>query len=565
MRFHLAFFLSVLFLILAGCRRGPGDGLTSLPDVGRGYSSFSLHAPWDGRDNDTRFDCHSTAERFFFRFEVSDSTLTLTEPFTGERDVDPEDRVEIFFAADASLSQPYYCAEMDPLGRVMDYKAQTYRQFDFDWNFRTLEVRGQVTPWGYRVAGSVSRAELASLGLDLEGGFWMGVFQGEAGDAGAVAVAGGGGDGAAAAAADGGIAGAAAACAAGTAGGEIRWYSLVPTDDATPDFHQPKVFFPCRMTPRPEQRGVVVYPGDVTSLGTGEWEKRIRLGGLRTLGLHAATSNDPIDSLEAFVRSAAGQEFLALCEREGVAVEYELHALETLLPRELFASHPEYFRMDETGERVADYNLCFSSEEAIEAMRPQLERLLAWMRPSSHRYFLWPDDKQNKYCSCERCRALSPSEQTLLFENRLLALLREYDPEATLAHLAYHQTLDAPLRVRATEGIFLEYAPILRDYADPLPEAELAALQDNLLAFRPATQHILEYWLDESMNARWKRPERPLLSFDPTLCARDVALYRRQGACSLTNFATWLDGPYVSQHGPTDPLFAGFAAAFASE
>ena len=506
------------------CQRTP----ESFCDLGQGFSSGALHAPWDGRDNDTRFDCHSTAERFFFRFEVSDSTLTLTEPFTGERDVDPEDRVEIFFAADASLSQPYYCAEMDPLGRTMDYKAQTYRQFDFDWDFRTLEVRGQVTPWGYRVAGSVAREELASLGLDLEGGFWMGVFQGEA-------------------------------------GGEIRWYSLVPTDDATPDFHQPKVFFPCRMTPRPEQRGVVIYPGDVTSLGTGEWEKRIRLGGLRTLGLHAATSNDPIDSLEAFVRSAAGQEFLALCEREGVAVEYELHALETLLPREIFASHPEYFRMDETGARVADYNLCFSSEEAIEAMRPQLERLLEWMRPSSHRYFLWPDDKQHKYCNCERCRALSPSEQTLLFENRLLALLREYDPEATLAHLAYHQTLAAPLRVRAAEGIFLEYAPILRDYADPLPEAELAALQDNLLAFPPATQHILEYWLDESMNARWKRPERPLLSFDPALCARDVALYRRLGACSITNFATWLDAPYISQHGPTDSLFAGFAAAFVSE
>lgn len=539
------------------CQRTP----ESFCDLGQGFSSGALHAPWDGRDNDTRFDCHSTAERFFFRFEVSDSTLTLTEPFTGERDVDPEDRVEIFFAADASLSQPYYCAEMDPLGRTMDYKAQTYRQFDFDWDFRTLEVRGQVTPWGYRVAGSVAREELASLGLDLEGGFWMGVFQGEAD--GAAAFDGGGAGGAAGAAGGaGGAAGAAAAGAAGTAGGEIRWYSLVPTDDATPDFHQPKVFFPCRMTPRTEQRGVVVYPGDVTSLGTGEWEKRIRLGGLRTLGLHAATSNDPIDSLEAFVRSAAGQEFLALCEREGVAVEYELHALETLLPRELFASHPEYFRMDETGERVADYNLCFSSEEAVEAMRPQLERLLEWMRPSSHRYFLWPDDKQHKYCNCERCRALSPSEQTLLFENRLLAMLREYDPEATLAHLAYHQTLAAPVRVRAAEGIFLEYAPILRDYADPLPEAELAALQDNLLAFPPATQHILEYWLDESMNARWKRPERPLLSFDPALCARDVALYRRQGACSLTNFATWLDGPYVAQHGPTDSLFAGFAEAF---
>ena len=510
-------------LLTGGCAAGPQAGSA---DVGQGWESEALHAPWDGRDNDTRFDCHSTADRFFFRFEVTDSTLTLTEPFTTERDVDPEDRVEIFFASDKDLAQPYYCAEMDAKGRVMDYKAQYYRQFDFDWDFQTLEIRGEITPWGYRVGGSVSRAELASLGMDLEGGFWMGVFQGEASEGGTL------------------------------------WYSLVPTDDAKPDFHQPKVFFPCRMTPRAERRGVVVYPGDVKTLSPEEWRKRIRLGGLQTIGLHAATSNDPIDSLEAFIGSAQGRDFLSLCAQEGVAVEYELHALETLLPRALFGTHPEWFRMDENGERVADYNLCFSSEEAVEAMRPQLEHLLTWMKPSSHRYFLWPDDKQHKYCYCEHCRALSPSEQTLLFENRLLSLLREYDPQATLAHLAYHQTLPAPVRVRAAEGIFLEYAPILRDYAEALPPTEREALEGNLLAFPPATQHILEYWLDESMNARWHRDERPALHFDPAQCARDVALYRSLGACSITNFATWLDGAYVGQHGPTDPFFSGFAAAF---
>ena len=195
-------------------------------------------------------------------------------------------------------------------------------------------------------------------------------------------------------------------------------------------------------------------------------------------------------------------------------------------------------------------------------MRPQLERLLTWMKPTSHRYFLWPDDKQHKYCHCERCGALSPSEQTLLFENRLLGLLREYDPQATLAHLAYHQTLPAPVRIRAAEGVFLEYAPILLDYADPLPAAEQKALEDNLLAFPHATQHILEFWLDESMNARWHRDERPVLSFDPAQCARDVALYRSLGACSVTNFATWLDGTYVRLNGPTDSLFSAFAAAF---
>ena len=496
-------------------------------EVGQGFESPALHAPWSGMDNDTRFCCHSTAERFFFQFEVCDSTLTRTEPFTNERDVDPEDRVEIFFAAAGKLDHPYYCAEIDAEGRIMDYKAEYYRQFDFDWDFATMETRAMLTPWGYRVAGSVSRSELESLGMDLEKGFWMGVFQGET-----------------------------------SPGRDMLWYSLIPTDDASPDFHQPKVFFPCKMTPKQEMRGVVVYPDDISSLGLEEWEKRIRLSGINVIGLHAATSNDPIDTLEAFIRSDLGRDFLAMCQSQGVDVEYELHALETLLPRSLYASPPEWFRADEHGERVADYNLCFTSAEVIEAIRPQLERLLEWMKPGSHRYFLWADDKEYKYCYCDRCKAYSPSEQTLIFENRLLALLREYDPQATLAHLAYHQTLLAPRRVRAAEGIFLEYAPILRDYDDPLPEGELRALQDNLLAFPAGTQHILEYWLDESMNSKWKKDALQPLSFDPAQCARDVALYRSLGAASVTNFATWLNADYVEQYGATDALFRSYAAAF---
>ena len=511
-------------ILVAGCATRPAP---VLPDVGQGFESAALHAPWSGRDNDTRFCCHSTADRFFFQFEVSDSTLTRTVPFTNERDVDPEDRVEIFFAPDSALTKPYYCAEIDAEGRVMDYKAEYYRQFDFDWDFATMETRAMVTPWGYRVAGSVSREELKTLGMDLDGGFWMGVFQGEA-----------------------------------DPDREMLWYSLVPTDDQSPDFHQPKVFFPCKMTPKSEVRGVVVYPDDITSLGLDEWEKRIRLSGIRLIGLHAATSNDPIDTLEAFVRSDRGRDFLAMCKKQHVDVEYELHALETLLPRSLSETHPELFRVDEKGDRVADYNCCFTSEAVIEAIRPQLEHLLEWVKPTTHRYFLWPDDKEYKYCYCDRCSSFSPSEQTLIFENRLLALLREYDPQATLAHLAYHQTLPAPCRVRGAEGLFLEYAPILRDYADPLPEGESRALQDNLLAFPAYSQHILEYWLDESMNSRWKKAALRPLSFDPAQCARDVALYRSLGATSITNFATWLNGDYVAQYGATDALFEGFGKAF---
>jgi len=98
------------------------------------------------------------------------------------------------------------------------------------------------------------------------------------------------------------------------------------------------------------------------------------------------------------------------------------------------------------------------------------------------------------------------------------------------------------------------------------PQQQSKATPKKQTQKRPAQSRPVQQMTPGSANfPAKKRPERPLLIFDPALCARDVALYRRLGACSITNFATWLDGPYVAQHGPTDSLFAGFAAAFVSE
>ena len=514
-------FLPAMAVLAAACSPA---GFT---DVGQGYGTNALFAPWDGLQDDTRFCCHSTADRFFFSFEVTDTTICLSEPFLSERDVEPEDRVEVFFCPLSGMEAGYHCAEIDPEGRIMDYSAKFYRDFDYGWDFKSMEAWSSRTPWGYRVAGSVLRSELEDLGLNLEKGFLMGVFRADF-----------------------------------KPDGSVNWYSLVPTADTAPDFHKPDVLFRCTMNPKPERRGVVVYPNDITSVGLEEWENRIRLSGINLIGLHAATVNDPIDTLEAFVRSTTGQSFLKLCSRMGVDVEYELHALQFILPRDLYDSHPEYFRQDPEGERQQQYNMCFTSAEAVEAMRPQIENLLEWMKPTTHRYFFWTDDKQGKFCFCDECSGYSPSEQALIYENRLLEMLREYDPEATLAHLAYHQTVEPPVKVRADEGIFLEFAPINRDYSLPLPMESSLALKENLLAFPACSQHILEYWLDESMFSGWKRDRLVPMPFKEEECARDIWDYRRLGSSDMTTFATWLYGDYIEKYGSTDRYFKGYGHAF---
>ncbi len=521
---------SVLLVVLysCACLMSSCEHGENLPDIGQGFEVDSLSDPWDGLSINTRFCSHIHGDRFYFNFEAADSTMTLTN-VTQENDLEVEDRVEIYFSPEKDMKKSYYCVEMDPHANVLDYKADYYRKLDFQWNFSTLQVQSDVTPWGYRVSGSIALCELESFGINLEKGFWLGVFQADY-----------------------------------HPDGSVNWFTLVPTDSKEADFHTPDNLMKCKATQMKERRGVVLYPNDITSLGVNEWAHRIDVAGINLIGLHAATFNDPIDSLKNFVQSELGQQFLRMCEGKGVDVEYEVHALQYLLPRDMFTVHPEYFPADSNGVRQQAYNICFTSEEVLEAMRPRLEALLEWMKPTTHRYFFWPDDAQIP-CLCENCRKYTASEQNLLYENRFLEMLREYDKEATLAHLAYAKALDAPRKVRANSGIFLEYAPIGRDYKSSLSPNEAAAYKANLLAFPAYSQHILEYWLDESMFSQWKPNELVPLPDNSVQCAEDITFYRGNGACSITTFATWLNGRYVEKYGSADSIFVKYGQSFSRQ
>lgn len=165
-----------------------------------------LHAPWDGLNDDTRFRCFADDGRFYFFYDVVDSTITISRDYKGERDVDFEDRVEIFFSAHNDMRR-YYCAEIDPLARVMDYSAEFKARLDYSWNFKTLRAFGGLTETGYSVAGYVSLDELKQFGIDFND-FYMGIFRADF-----------------------------------HSDGSVNWFSHVETDDESPYFHKPDMLF----------------------------------------------------------------------------------------------------------------------------------------------------------------------------------------------------------------------------------------------------------------------------------------------------------------------------------
>jgi hypothetical protein len=308
---------------------------------------------------------------------------------------------------------------------------------------------------------------------------------------------------------------------------------------------------------RVDRRGLVITTAD---LSLDDWPERAAEAGLNTIALHPFPG-----VVREFVESEAGQAFLEQCARLGLELEYELHAVQELLPRSLFAKHPELFRMDDEGARTADANLCVSSPQALEIAAGGAVAFAEALRPTTGRYFYWGDDGK-PWCRCPRCRELSDADQALLYEHHLLRALRRSDSRATVAHLAYLNTLPPPTQVRPEPGIFLEYAPIHRDYDIPYEQQtgdapdHLEALEANLEVFGTKGAQALEYWLDVSRFSRWQRPAVKLPWY-PEVLAADVETYARRGVRHITSFAVWLDADYVRRFG--EPPVAEYGVALA--
>jgi chondroitin AC lyase len=165
-----------------------------------------LITPWDDSEEEaTIFKCCYTDLYFNFAFNVIDSTLTVFD-FEDELTVAKEDRVELFFSKDSILSD-YYCIEIDPLGRILDYSAKYYRKFDEGFDFKTVDVAIQFNENGYTAEGRILKNELKALGIETE--FYLGIFRADY---------------------------------KSTRDNDVTWYSFIKPDSKNPDFHIPSAF-----------------------------------------------------------------------------------------------------------------------------------------------------------------------------------------------------------------------------------------------------------------------------------------------------------------------------------
>ena len=116
-------------------------------------------------------------ENIYFYYKVYDNNVHIVSKDDSVDSIGESDRVEIFFRTDTALN-PYYCLEIDPTPRIMDFIAYPQKQFDFDWNWpkNDLMVKSKIEKDFFVVEIAISIQSLKNFNLiknnTIEAGFY---------------------------------------------------------------------------------------------------------------------------------------------------------------------------------------------------------------------------------------------------------------------------------------------------------------------------------------------------------------------------------------------------------
>jgi hypothetical protein len=188
---------------------GKGDD----PRWRQAHALTDFHYPWENETTPyTEFRAVHSDDWVYFLFHIKDDHVNIRQENDDKREVAASSRAEIFFRMDDKL-KPYYCLEIDPLARVLDYEATYYRNFDFNWSWpaNELVIRSSRLTDGYMVEFAISKKSLQELGLLKNDMLQAGLFR--------------------------------ANCSHKANGEEeFKWISWMNPDSKTPDFHIPSSF-----------------------------------------------------------------------------------------------------------------------------------------------------------------------------------------------------------------------------------------------------------------------------------------------------------------------------------
>ncbi|WP_294962398.1 carbohydrate-binding family 9-like protein [uncultured Flavobacterium sp.] len=117
-------------------------------------------------------------ENFYFSFRVFDTDVYIDQKDDSVESICNSDRVELFFRSNDKLN-PYYCLEIDPSTRLLDFYARPNKIFDYNWKWpeNQIQLKSATDEISFTVAGIISIASLENLDLIHDNAIEAGVYR----------------------------------------------------------------------------------------------------------------------------------------------------------------------------------------------------------------------------------------------------------------------------------------------------------------------------------------------------------------------------------------------------
>ena len=298
---------------------------------------------------------------------------------------------------------------------------------------------------------------------------------------------------------------------------------------------------------------LLIHPDELSK----KWIDHMKNLGCTSIGIHPEGGGKSLESLKNLIKKFDDKNFTSLldyADEKGLKIEYHMHALEFLLDREYFSSHPQWFRQNENGERCQKHNFCVTNKEALKIVCENALTLAKSLYKTSNRFYIWLDDAKNSHCKCENCSIYSPSDQNLIVMNAIIKELKKEIPDAMLCYLAYHDTMPTPEKIKPENRIFLQYAPMDRDLTKEvslMKDEEKENMKSLINFFGKENSAVLEYWYDNSFFSKWKKPPVEF-KCNNEIIKKDIDFYKNIGFSKIESFACFLGDDYEELYGEPD-------------
>ena len=117
-------------------------------------------------------------ENFYFSFRVFDTDVYIDQKDDSVESICNSDRVELFFRSNDKLN-PYYCLEIDPSTRLLDFYARPNKIFDYNWKWpeNQIQLKSATDEISFTVAGIISITSLENLDLIHDNAIEAGVYR----------------------------------------------------------------------------------------------------------------------------------------------------------------------------------------------------------------------------------------------------------------------------------------------------------------------------------------------------------------------------------------------------